>query len=157
MRRWSLVHLKLLKAEDSRCLCYWHELLQQLWDHLSKNRIYFHAAVWAVYQILQMYIVYNGSDFVQAFLKWLNYFWMYNWITMFYNFLQIWRGLCLSEEQCNNDGVCKAAAWRSQVFFWEYKQLFLVVIQQEFWLFNYSISGYWLGTDRETCVWTGIQ
>jgi len=32
-----------------------------------------------------------------------------------------------------------------------------VVIQQEFWLFNYSISGYWLGTDRETCVWTGIQ
>lgn len=35
--------------------------------------------------------------------------------------------------------------------------MFIVVVWQKFWLFNYSISGYWLGTDRETCVWTGIQ
>lgn len=122
MRRWSSVHLNLLNTGDSHYLCYWHELLQQLWDLLSPNWIYFHAAVWALYQILQMCFINNGLDFVQAFLKWLNNFWIYNWMTMFYHFLQILRDPCLSEEPCNNASVCKAALWCSQVFFWEYPQ-----------------------------------
>lgn len=30
-------------------------------------------------------------------------------------------------------------------------------VQQPLWFSNYFVSGYWLGADRKTCVWTGIQ